>query len=74
VLNAARAHAGDNVIVMFPCYQSLMELAKFRGCHIIKWTFESQWTVGFPFRVSLFVCRSTVMHICSLLPHCILIC
>lgn len=28
---------GDRVVVTFPCYQSLAEVARFRGCTVAEW-------------------------------------
>lgn len=43
---------GDEVIVQYPCYQSLFEIAKNIGCKIIKWMPEEQenkwrWNIDF---------------------------
>lgn len=33
---------GDHVIVQYPCYQSLSEVARFRGCEVTEWKLKEQ--------------------------------
>lgn len=48
LLTAAILNTGDRVVVQTPCYQSLFELAAYRGCHVRAWPMietEDGWGV-----------------------------
>ncbi len=40
----AALEAGDHVVVQWPCYQSLMEVARGLGCHVTPW--RARWDDG----------------------------
>ena len=44
-------HAGDQVIVLTPCYQSLSEIARAKKCKVIPWPlrYKSDWSLDLDF-------------------------